>query len=107
MFKYCIQTGGKHSKTGKNIEEELVNNNSKLIIYPNPAKEIVTLNYSLTAPIGTIEIFKLTGRSVSKNELSSSTGELQINTSGYQAGVYIVVVKQNDNSVLQQKLIIE
>jgi hypothetical protein len=103
----CIQTGGKHSKTGKNIEEKLVNNNSKLIIYPNPAKESVTLNYNLATPNAEVEIYDLSGRSVSKNELSSSTGELQINTSSYQAGIYIVVVKDQDSILLQQKLIIE
>jgi alpha-tubulin suppressor-like RCC1 family protein len=78
-----------------------------LNVYPNPAKESVTLNYNLATANAQIEIYDLSGRSVSKNELSSSTGELQINTSSYQAGIYIVVVKQDNKVIQQEKLIIE
>jgi alpha-tubulin suppressor-like RCC1 family protein len=87
--------------------ENFVSETNGLSVYPNPAKESVTLNYNLATANAEIEIYDLSGRSVSKNELSSSNGELQINTSSYQAGIYIVVVKQNNNRILQQKLIIE
>jgi alpha-tubulin suppressor-like RCC1 family protein len=87
--------------------ENFVSETNGLSVYPNPAKESVTLNYNLATPNAEIEIYDLSGRSVSKNELSSSTGELQINTSSYQAGIYIVVVKQDNKVIQQEKLIIE
>jgi hypothetical protein len=76
-------------------------------IYPNPAKENVTISYTLNTSTATLEIYDLAGRSISQKVLSSSTGEEQIQTSTYQAGIYIVVVKENDTILVQQKLIIE
>ena len=81
--------------------------NSAFSMYPNPAKDIVTIQYDLGFDDATIELYDISGRSISQYLMSSSTGDLQLNTSSYQAGVYIVVVKQNNGILLQQKLIIE
>ena len=81
--------------------------NSAFSMYPNPAKDEVTIQYDLGFNDATIELYDISGRSISKNLVTSSTGDLQLNTSTYQTGVYIVVVKQNNGILLQQKLIIE
>ena len=81
--------------------------NSVFSMYPNPAKDEVTIQYDLGFDDATIELYDISGRSISQNSITSSTGDLQLNTSTYQAGVYIVVVKQNNTILLQQKLIIE
>ncbi|CAM3624266.1 T9SS type A sorting domain-containing protein [Flavobacterium gelidilacus] len=85
----------------------LVVETQEIKIYPNPAKENVTISYTLNTSTATLEIYDLAGRSISQKVLSSSTGEEQIQTSTYQAGIYIVVVKENDTILVQQKLIIE
>lgn len=76
-------------------------------IYPNPAKEDVTISYKLNTSNAVVEIFDLSGRIIIQNVLPSNNGLVQLPTSNYQAGIYIVVVKENDNILLQQKLIIE
>ncbi len=81
--------------------------NNVFSMYPNPAKDVVTIQYDLDFNNASIELYDISGRSISQNLISSSIGELQLNTSTYQAGVYIVVVKQNNEILLQQKLIIE
>ena len=100
-------------KCGSNTVSKLMEENAgsteknSITLYPNPGKEAVNIHYNLTLAQASIEIFDLSGRNIYKNLVTSSTGDLQLNTSSYQAGVYIVVVKQNDAILLQQKLIIE
>ena len=76
-------------------------------IYPNPATDLVTISYTLNTSNAIVEIYDLSGRSIAQKVLSSSSGTIQLQTNTYQAGIYIVVVKENDTILLQQKLIIE
>lgn len=80
---------------------------TRFSMYPNPAKDVVTVQYDLAIENATIEVYDVSGRAISHHSLSSSQGEVSLNTSTYQAGIYIVVVKQNDTVLFQQKLIIE
>jgi hypothetical protein len=95
------------SNTVSKLIEDTTKDNNTITLYPNPAKEEVNIRYNLALVDASIEIFDLSGRNIYKKLVISSTGDLQLNTSTYQAGVYIVVVKQNNEILLQQKLIIE
>jgi alpha-tubulin suppressor-like RCC1 family protein len=76
-------------------------------LYPNPAKDVVTINYDLNVSNVMVEVYDIAGRSISKNVLSSSSGELQLSTSSYAAGLYMVVIKQDGTLLAQKKLVIE
>jgi len=67
----------------------------------------VTLSYRLSSAKASIEIYDIAGRSISTNVLSSSLGDLQLDTSSFPSGVYIVVVKQDGVLLAQKKLLIE
>ena len=54
-----------------------------------------------------VALYDISGRIMDQNTLTSTAGELQVNTSNYQAGMYIVVLKQNNKVIHQEKLIIE
>jgi alpha-tubulin suppressor-like RCC1 family protein len=76
-------------------------------LYPNPARDVVTINYDLAFSDSVVEVYDIAGRSISKNVLSSSSGEFQLSTTTYATGLYIVVVKQDDVILAQKKLVIE
>lgn len=76
-------------------------------LYPNPAKDLVTIAYDLNIEKATVEVYDISGRSINQYYLPSTNGELQLNTSSYQSGVYIVVVKENNTILQQQKLVVE
>jgi alpha-tubulin suppressor-like RCC1 family protein len=78
-----------------------------LILSPNPAKEFVTVAYDLGFSGAQLEVYDIAGRSINTGLLSSSSGELQLNTSTYAAGLYMVVVKQDGVLLAQKKLVIE
>lgn len=77
------------------------------IVSPNPAKDVATVKYELTSSNASLEVYDLLGKSLFKQNLSVAKGEVRLNTSTYTSGVYIVVIRQNDGSILQQKLVID
>lgn len=87
--------------TRAELEEEL------LQVYPNPAKDIATVKYELASSSASLEVYDLLGKSMVKYNLTSAKGEVQLNTSAYASGIYIVVIRQEDGHVLQQKLVID
>jgi alpha-tubulin suppressor-like RCC1 family protein len=76
-------------------------------LYPNPAKDLVTIAYDLAVEKATVEVYDISGRAINQYVLPSSKGELQLNTSSYQSGVYLVVVKDKNTVLRQQKLVVE
>ena len=54
-------------------------------IYPNPANDFVTLSGE---SLGTIRVYNALGQKVEEFEANGS--ELNINTAGYESGVYVV-----------------
>lgn len=76
-------------------------------MYPNPAKDVVTLQYDLTVANATVAIFDVTGRLVQNVALNSVTGSSELNVSSYPAGVYLVWVKQGAAVVFSSKLVVE
>ena len=62
-------------------------NTSKL--YPNPAKNSVTLEYDIKGQMQELQIVDMQGRVVASYLLDPSQKQVKINTSNYKKGVYI------------------
>lgn len=76
-------------------------------MYPNPAKDVVSLAYNLTDSNATISIYDVTGRFIHSMDLNSSSVTNELNVSAYPAGVYLVLVKQGAAVVSSSKLVVE
>ncbi|RZM09828.1 MAG: T9SS type A sorting domain-containing protein [Pedobacter sp.] len=109
QFKVDVPDCGQFAtKVGAGKESsELEDAVRDFLLYPNPAKEHVTIRYDFSGSNATIEVYDISGRNISKNTLTSSNGEIQLDTSTYAAGMYMVVVRQNGVCVAQKKLVIE
>ncbi|HNW69741.1 MAG TPA: T9SS type A sorting domain-containing protein [Bacteroidales bacterium] len=70
-------------------------------IYPNPASEYIM---ALTSGNGTIEIFDITGKLVSKSNILKTSETIDIR--GLEKGLYVVKVTSKENS-FTEKLVIE
>lgn len=67
---------------------------TSLLVYPNPAKKDVILEFEATVNAQTIiELFDLSGRVVVKTQLSLSRGWQLFRISGLNSGIYTVQVK--------------
>jgi len=76
------------------IEEQIIEESmDKLKVYPNPATDQLTLEFSLEQKSTVvIEIFDLSGRKVSEmsNNLNEGIQRIDYNVNGYSSGVYYV-----------------
>ena len=87
-------------------EDKLVSTNS-FSMYPNPAATQVTLACTMELEGATLEIYDLTGRRIAKKALSLTNKEVTLAVDSYPAGMYMLVVKQADAILWQNKLIIK
>lgn len=76
-------------------------------MYPNPVKDVVTLQYDLAVNNAEVTIFDVTGRLIQNVVLNSVIGSSELNVSAYPAGVYLVLVKQGAEVVSSSKLVVE
>ena len=83
------------------IDENI--NNSNVSIFPNPANDLVTFTAE-SSTIAEVQIFDLTGKMIYSNFSSSS--RLEVNTSNYASGTYIVkVITENESAT--RRLIVQ
>jgi len=75
------------------VAESLKTANTNLVVYPNPANEI--LNISSEKPIRAIKISNLTGQLV----YNRSANEHQVNISNLDKGIYVIEVQFTDLTV--------
>ena len=74
-------------------------------IYPNPAQDKFTINFQNTNRIKHVEIYNVLGKRVYQNTPSSHV--LEVDSSGFQTGVYLVKAFSDENKVLHSKLIVK
>jgi hypothetical protein len=86
-------------------EELLQQYQTKLVVSPNPAQSLVTFESEVYNPIQSIELFDLSGRSISyiKNINSSN---YQLNRGSIPNGMYIAKIKF-EGGILSKKIVFE
>lgn len=91
----------------KPTSEKAIVRKGSVTMAPNPAHAEVVIRYDALESGSTIELFDLTGRSLSNYKVTGAEGSWTIPTSTYPAGVYLVVVRSNGELITQQKLIVK
>lgn len=82
------------------------NENLMLQIYPNPANDVITINYDgLKETNSSIEIINTVGQTLIKQDVANETSQ-NISVSNLTSGIYFVQIKQNGKSIATKKLVI-
>ena len=79
-------------------------NNDKILVYPNPAKEYIQIKFSNYNSVYTIEIKSLHGQLI-REEKNIQSSHHTINVVDLKSGVYFYVIKEKGEVVKQGKLI--
>ena len=88
------------------MQNPSIKNSNSLVIAPNPSKGLTSISFS-NGKVPTLEVYTLLGKKVANYTASTTKGSWELDTTTLPTGVYIVVMKENDAVVLQQKLIVE
>jgi len=87
---------------------DVIKPKSSFSVFPNPAKDRVTLMYLIGDNQNlNVEITNTLGQVMEQNISLSEWGLHEINTSNLQGGVYFIKLLQNDRLILTHKLIVE
>ncbi|MBC5836226.1 T9SS type A sorting domain-containing protein [Flavobacterium sp. F372] len=88
------------------VAEETIVSTDKISLYPNPAKELVTLQFANATKNATVTVYNLLGTKMDSFSTTEQTA-YTIDTRQYSAGMYIVVVATANGTTQQFKLIKE
>lgn len=85
------------------LGNEIIADNAGLIVYPNPARDFITVSFE-KPEIGTMQLIDLSGRIVS-NETLNQSQNVQIQTEGLSSGIYTLrVVTSNEIKTIKVQI---
>lgn len=90
-----------------NIEEDLINPDEYLLIYPNPTADFISVRYSYLAPYNNLilAISDIQGKVVHKEVLTKYEDEIILLLKDYNNGNYIVTISADDKVIFSDKII--
>lgn len=82
-----------------NVEENSIDN--PFTVYPNPAKDIVNINFDENSTCNSIEIYAIDGRLVKSQNFNFST----IDISNLNPGVYVMKLRMSDGKEFSERIV--
>lgn len=86
------------------IASEVLDNESPVTIYPNPAQEVLTVDLTGQGGPSTVRIFSVNGLMVKKVEATSNDIQLSIDISELKTGLYLINIK-NEKQIKTVKFV--
>lgn len=103
-FNPAIVTNTFNTEFVENLGTDSFETNS-IRLYPNPAQDFITIS-NLNGIISTVNIFEISGKRIF-NMTENLTTEINISTSEFAKGMYLVEIITEDNHKINKKLIIK
>jgi Secretion system C-terminal sorting domain len=104
---YITDANGNHKKLLLNSTDWLMANNlsvnefedDKVTIFPNPANDKITINFTLTDENSTLTLYDSVGRIVKQKLLQTRNNTEDIAVDDLKSGLYICTISSKNNSV--------
>lgn len=89
--------------------EEIDKNAVKLSAFPNPASADLTINYSIKASYNTAEVkvYDVLGQEVVSRVLDANQGQVDLNVSNLNSGVYFYAIKVDEQTIRTERIIVQ
>lgn len=93
-------------QNGSQKEDENQNSRQRIVLYPNPANQIIQVDFSNSQlPVTSVAIYNSIGVMIEKVEVPAVTISIEFNLSSYHEGVYVWQFK-SDNKLLENKKVV-
>ncbi|MBA4852160.1 T9SS type A sorting domain-containing protein [Emticicia sp. BO119] len=104
-------TASTDRNVGNSSEPDKLFSNDKITvsnIYPNPANDFATIDYSITGNINdaSMSFYNLLGNEVGSFELDKSDRKLKVQTTNWDSGVYLYQLVIDGKKVVTKKLLV-
>ena len=96
-----MELGGRDFYHASSINE-VSEKELSLSVYPNPAKDIITINIDGSKEKTIVAVMDYVGRTVLSDEISEGITETTLNISSLEPGTYFVRIYSNKNSVVKK-----
>jgi len=97
-------TQGFHQPLTISVNIQELTDSPEMVIYPNPASEIVYIVISNNDQKFIANIYSIEGKLIESKSISKETS---FNTSNYASGKYLITLKQNDQLIKTYQIIKE
>ncbi len=77
-------------------------NNEGIVVYPNPAKEMVTIQSN--TEFNRVQVVNVAGQTILSESVNGTTH--QLNLSGTSKGIYMLVIYQKDKMVKRERIVV-
>jgi|GEM_PF-3398110 len=91
------------------IKQEVSQNDVALSAYPNPASTILNVNYNIDTDVSanvSIDVFDVVGKKVTTHKVVNKKGQVRLDVSGFNAGVYFYSLNVNGKAIKTERIII-
>jgi len=85
----------------------IVETTNSLQLYPNPAHGEVTAQFDVVSTNAEIQIYDLTGKQLASYAALNKKGSINLNIASLASGIYVVVLKEDGQTTMQKKLVVE
>lgn len=75
-----------------------------ILLYPNPAKDKVNIRFETEQINSQVEVYDLTGRLISSYATTAKQGVWELDLAPMATGVYVVVLRNGNQILMQRKL---
>ncbi|GAB4379676.1 MAG: hypothetical protein Kow0075_10480 [Salibacteraceae bacterium] len=98
----------KRGEGGQFFDDFEETNADMLLIYPNPAKNAVTIEFELPENVerGLITVYNIGGKQVMSGNVNASKKQVTMDISALQGGVYIYLLTADGKFVARRRLIV-
>ena len=103
-FDATFQDCGKAKIGSKEVIKKA--NPSNFLLYPTPANGEVTAQFELSSENAEILIYDLSGKQLARYAALNKKGSINLNIASLASGIYVVVLKENGQTTLQKKLVV-
>ena len=89
--------------------DEINSDEVKLNAFPNPATNNLTINYSVNGDFNraNVEMYDVLGQKLISEDLTTSNGQVKLNVSNLNAGVYFYSIRVNGQAIKTERVIVQ
>ncbi len=103
---YYPETGDKSNS--KVQRKSIVNNENKLVLFPNPAADYFTVDYQISDPFNkaVLVVFDIRGKLIMQQEVYYSIDQLIVPSQNWPSGQYTLSILADGKTIITQKMTI-